>query len=416
MWTRLTAAIALALLLAGLGLGAKRVYGLERSEQSTESDLRSLEAWLQAPGSTRRSARLLRLSLQAGQSVLFEVCSDDRLEAPHFRDAFQLVVFELEPLQLMLKVPLDAAHLDPAQGALRRNADGACLQMGGGKVERSGRYSVDLVFAEAQPAPEVLASAWQARVLARRRLETGDLGYVMSIAAGLALFVGLLWLNRVETPTPKTPTVGSGPSAAGELLLLALATATVAGGTLLPLFGSTLALLKGALLMSAQVGLALLLCGAGRRTGLALVAPAKQPLGWLAAALAGAVALWLTAKLSLSLVPSTSEAPIQTFISWPSGMLAFGALGVLMPLGEEIFFRGYVYRATLRLGQAAAFGLTTLLFVAMHAQQSWGNWGGLLAIAITGTVLTALRALSGSTLVPAVAHLLYNFSLTVASF
>jgi membrane protease YdiL (CAAX protease family) len=89
---------------------------------------------------------------------------------------------------------------------------------------------------------------------------------------------------------------------------------------------------------------------------------------------------------------------------------------VLLPVAEEVFFRGYLYRAALRLGAAAAFVITVVLFVALHAQQSWGNWGGLVAIALTGTALTGLRALSGSVLVPALAHLLYNFALSVASF
>ena len=117
----------------------------------------------------------------------------------------------------------------------------------------------------------------------------------------------------------------------------------------------------------------------------------------------------------MSLVPSTGEAPIQTFLSWPSGMLAFGALGVLLPLAEEIFFRGYLYRLALPLGKVAAFLITWVLFVIAHTQQAWGNWGALLSIAITGATLTALRAWSGSTLLPAVAHGLYNFALAMAS-
>ena len=39
-----------------------------------------------------------------------------------------------------------------------------------------------------------------------------------------------------------------------------------------------------------------------------------------------------------------------------------------------------------------------------------------LAVTVTGFVLTCLRALSGSTLVPAVAHLLYNLTLWSDSF
>jgi membrane protease YdiL (CAAX protease family) len=137
---------------------------------------------------------------------------------------------------------------------------------------------------------------------------------------------------------------------------------------------------------------------------------------WLVAALAVAALLVVTAHLSLELVPATSEAPIQSFVSWPSGMLCFAALGMVLPLGEELFFRGYLYRVALALGRAAAFWITFVLFVALHAEQSWGNWGGLVAVAVTGLALTGLRAQSGSVLIPALAHVLYNFTLSMGSF
>jgi membrane protease YdiL (CAAX protease family) len=96
-------------------------------------------------------------------------------------------------------------------------------------------------------------------------------------------------------------------------------------------------------------------------------------------------------------------------------MLCFAVLGVVVPLGEEIFFRGFLYRALLAYGRFAAFAVTLFAFVGLHLQQVWGNWGGLVALVATGTVLTALRAISGSTLLPAVTHLIYNFVLSWSS-
>jgi uncharacterized protein len=122
------------------------------------------------------------------------------------------------------------------------------------------------------------------------------------------------------------------------------------------------------------------------------------------------------ALLALRLVPVTGQAPIEAFISWPSGALAFAALGMAVPLAEELFFRGFVFGALRPLGLPAAFAATTLLFASIHAQQTWGNWGALLSVTVTGAVLTALRTWSGSTLVPAVTHLLYNLSLWTDSF
>ena len=151
------------------------------------------------------------------------------------------------------------------------------------------------------------------------------------------------------------------------------------------------------------------------RSALAFAAPQRVAF-WLGAALAAAAVLVGTAHLALRLVPATSEAPIQTFVSWPSGMLCFAALGVVLPLGEELFFRGYLYRVALGLGRAAAFWITFALFLALHAEQSWGNWGGLVSVAAAGLALTGLRAWSASVLVPALAHVLYNFTLSMASF
>jgi membrane protease YdiL (CAAX protease family) len=119
--------------------------------------------------------------------------------------------------------------------------------------------------------------------------------------------------------------------------------------------------------------------------------------------------------LSLRWVPSTSEAPIETFISWPSGMLSAALLGVLLPAAEELFFRGYLYAALLPLGRAAAAIVSVLVFGSMHAVQSWGNWGGLAAVFAAGATLCAVRVISGSTLIAALVHVAYNLTLSLAS-
>jgi membrane protease YdiL (CAAX protease family) len=124
-------------------------------------------------------------------------------------------------------------------------------------------------------------------------------------------------------------------------------------------------------------------------------------------------ALW-----ALSNVEATGEAPIEAFVAWPSGLLSFGTLAVVAPVAEEVFFRGFVFGAIDdgRWGgrRALAFLLAWSLFALAHLQQVWGNWGGLLAVTTAGLVFTSLRALSGSTLVPALAHLVYNALLSVS--
>ena len=154
---------------------------------------------------------------------------------------------------------------------------------------------------------------------------------------------------------------------------------------------------------------------APRRTSLGLARP-QRALPWLLAAPLVAVALAACARIALRVTPSTGEAPIESFVSWPSGMLAFATMGVIAPLAEELFFRGYLFRVALPLGKLAACAITLGLFVALHLAQSWGNWGGVLAVAMTGAVLTWLRAASDSLLPSALAHVLYNASLSLHAF
>jgi membrane protease YdiL (CAAX protease family) len=179
--------------------------------------------------------------------------------------------------------------------------------------------------------------------------------------------------------------------------------------------------LKGLMVAAAEISVAVVLISqfhprGGRVRELALFAPGRRPFVSLAISVASAGALVWIARYALILVPSTAQAPIETFIAWPSGIVCFAALGMVVPLGEEVFFRGFVYRAALGYGRIAAFAVTLISFVGLHVQQDWGNWGGLVALTVTGAALTGLRAVSGSTLLPAITHLLYNFVLSIGSF
>jgi membrane protease YdiL (CAAX protease family) len=412
--------------IAGLWLSGVRVLQLERAELEYESPPRDLAQLASAPGSTRVSARIAEIELRAGDDTVFELCSEDRLDAARFRDAFQLAVFHQPDLALMLRVPLDAATLE----RVRRGAAGACLRLGSGPIERTGKYTLDAVWPGGAPAAEVMHVPLRARVLARRALQPSDRRFVIAIGMGILIALAIALTLRVRQDADGlvaaqrnvseiTDAVSLPQRGAPRALLALLAIGLLVATTELPSAGSTFTFLKGLALVLIQISTAWLfarsLAAQSPRTTLALLPPAR-PLAWAAAALIAAVLLYFSAELALRVTPSTGEAPIQTFVSWPSGMLCFAALGVLLPVGEEMFFRGYLYGAALALGRGAAFVLTLFLFVALHAEQSWGNWGGLLAIAITGAVLTALRAWSGSALIPAIAHVLYNFALSMASF
>jgi membrane protease YdiL (CAAX protease family) len=192
-----------------------------------------------------------------------------------------------------------------------------------------------------------------------------------------------------------------------------------AGALRLPLPGALGGFARGLSVALIEVALAVgggLLVFQRSRDGLRLLAPRARPGLWLLAACGCALLLRPLSSLAMQLVPRTGEAPIEAFISWPSGALTFAMLGMIVPLAEELFFRGLLFGTLQPLGTPAAAGGTILLFAAAHAQQSWGNWGALVSVFLTGVVLTGLRALSGSTLVPAVAHVLFNLSLWSSSF
>jgi membrane protease YdiL (CAAX protease family) len=414
-------ALGAALVLGGLGATAVRIGRLQDGELADETPWRTLAELAAAPGSTSASARLTSVTLRSGEHALFELCSRDQLAAERWLGALELAVFRLPQLELMLRVPLDRAHLRLA----RRGAEGACLPLGGGRIERSGRYSMDAVWPTRPPPAALRAVPLRARVLARTELTRVDRASVLAIALGVAL--ALVTLLSTATPGPSDSLVSmlatAGAAVARSGARQALGAVMVLGVliaiTELPSLGASQTLCKGLALVLLQAGAALLLARVFWRArmleALGLQPPARRA-AWIAIAPGAALLLFASARLSLRLVPATGEAPIQSFVSWPSGMLCFAALGVLLPVGEELFFRGYLYRVALPLGSGAAFAIAWLSFVALHAQQSWGNWGGLVAVAAAGLVLTALRARSGSVLIAALAHLLYNSALSMASF
>lgn len=409
--------VAMLLVATGVTLSAKRVAQLEQHELEHESAPQSLKAARSNKGSTAVSARLDQVTLRAGEKAVFEVCSDDGMPKERWRGALDFVVFQLKPLKLLLRVPLDPAHLD----VVKRNTRGACLALGGGALESDGPHAIDAVW-PGKPFPQQLAdTSLRVRVLAREPLTTTDRTPVLLIAAGALLLVLGLFATRLRAATD----VPQLPATSQALLTLAIGFAVIVAGWLASAyvgpFGPTWGLLKTAALAAIEVTAAVVLALWAVRSqpviaSLGLDAPQRSP--WIALGLAPVVGVGLmySATFALRLVPSTGESAIETFISWPSGMLAFAAIGVLVPLCEEIFFRGFVYGHARAFGEPAAFVITAVSFIALHAAQTWGNWGSLLSITITGVVLTALRAGTGSTLVPALAHIVYNLGLTLRSF
>ncbi len=88
------------------------------------------------------------------------------------------------------------------------------------------------------------------------------------------------------------------------------------------------------------------------------------------------------------------------------------ALVVAAPVGEELFFRGFLFRgwAESRLGPAGAIVLTSVLWAVIHLQYDWFQISHIIA---GGLLLGWLRYRSDSTLLTILLHGLMNLVATI---
>lgn len=414
---------------------------------------------------------LLEADLLAGDHLTFELCSNDPMAPERWTDAIALTLDagDTEPRDRILDETMDAPMLEGA----RRETSGACLDFArAGPLELGGHYVVGARGVGSSMAGVTV----RARVVAERPLDSGDRNDVLGILLGAMALVIALALrppgsgNAVEggpwsvlrasmlgitialvavalvVPDLRLPlsvklallaltlpaTFGGayglarGRSEAGAILgvIVVIELSTILSIITPP--GPTFGLMAGLGLAACEVVIALALARtfagrSGLRHALALERPSNVMIAWGAFVMApiAGVLLRILATRVLALVPSTGEAPIEAYVQWPSGLLSFAALSAIAPIGEEIFFRGLVYGAIRgeggRAKESLAFLGAWLLFVLAHLPQTWGSWGGLAAVAVAGLGFTALRALTGSVLVAALAHLVYNGLLAVAA-
>ncbi len=88
------------------------------------------------------------------------------------------------------------------------------------------------------------------------------------------------------------------------------------------------------------------------------------------------------------------------------------AVIVIGPAGEEVLFRGFLFRGLVRdgwPGVAALIGITAL-WTALHVQY---DWFGIMQVFLIGLVLGWIRWRSGSTTLALVLHMLVNFESTI---
>lgn len=402
--------IGVATALAGVVLSLVGVFGHERGELDRRGEFATLAS---APPAASR-LKLLEVGLREGEAVVFEVCARDALAPAEWAGAATLAVWPKGESEPLVEAPLDVELL--TGDATRHFPEGSCVRIAeAGALGASGDFEVGIAWpAGASPPHAVRDVQLQGHVIARRPLAGTDRTPLALVVLGAMLGLVALGL-RAPRASPASDTKPG--SLARPLVGAAVLTALVLAPAVLPLNGATLVLLFALVLAVAQLGLSAALVlptpTAPRVDALALGGPRRlRWLALLAAPLAGVVMFFggriLQAVVSL-LVPQAGPAAIETFVDWPSASLAVATVAVVAPVAEEVFFRGFVYGSLApRVGALVASAITVVAFVLPHLPQVWGAWGALGALVFTSIVLTALRVLTGSTVVPAVAHLTHN--------
>ncbi len=159
----------------------------------------------------------------------------------------------------------------------------------------------------------------------------------------------------------------------------------------------------------AVIALAVWLARARQAEYLALKLPRTRdlPMGivWLIALIAVADALLYFSGRAL-----VSPFQLQSYTTaaaqgWLAALLA-GAI-LVAPAGEEIMFRGFLFRGWARSDRSAwpAIVAISILWAALHVQY---DWTGILQIFIIGLFLGWMRWRSGSTLLTFLLHALFN--------
>ena len=134
---------------------------------------------------------------------------------------------------------------------------------------------------------------------------------------------------------------------------------------------------------------------------------------YLALGVVFAIGLQLLARF----LPMPKEIPMEAFFktalrAWTLSIAAM----TLVPLMEELFFRGFLYPAVARrLGVIFAVLFTTVSFTAIHVPQLAdphlplvASWGAVLLIFTIGFALTIVRAVTKSVAAGVLMHMAYN--------
>ena len=149
------------------------------------------------------------------------------------------------------------------------------------------------------------------------------------------------------------------------------------------------------------------------------------------AALSPAQMLWLTLTGVLLAAPMTLGVDVLEALFARQGtavqpmvlqaqapgvfLLALLKSALLVPVLEELFFRGYLLHALGRFGHARAAAVSALCFALVHLGGKDGAGLTCVMYALMGLLLAALTLHTGSLLAPILVHAIYNLTLMLLS-
>ena len=138
--------------------------------------------------------------------------------------------------------------------------------------------------------------------------------------------------------------------------------------------------------------------------------PLRQWWGWIPSLIAlVAVSDFLTHLSGRPVVPEFMHEVWESALFLP---LLLAALLVAAPIGEEVFFRGFIFRGLefSRLGWLGATVITSAIWAFIHFQY---DWVGVTVIFAAGLLLGAVRHHTGSIIPCILLHALMNVIATV---
>jgi membrane protease YdiL (CAAX protease family) len=135
----------------------------------------------------------------------------------------------------------------------------------------------------------------------------------------------------------------------------------------------------------------------------------------LAVGVASVAALVAALEIFGTLIGQDAVSPFQidvytTTTNLPWLLALFVAVVIVAPLGEEIAFRGFLFRGFVGAYPVAGIVVVSLLWTALHIQY---DWFGLLQVFAIGLLLGWVRWRTGSTSLTVVLHALVNLESAV---